>query len=120
MKKKTILYNKKLLVLGTGILISLFALRYLGLKKVGINEVNTSNTSPINTTIIATLLIDAPQGLKGRYLLLDSTGNVTILNTDKNIDSLEGQLIKVEGQIYPSGESSTYPYINAINISVNN
>lgn len=90
-------------------------------KSVDINQVALSDVNaPINTTIIGTLLIDAPQGLKGNYYLLDANGNVTILNVDKIIDNLEGKLLKVEGNLYVSSDANTKPYINAINIEISN
>ncbi len=112
--------QQKLIYIAGFIFVSI-AYAILKPKSVDINQVALSDVNaPINTTIIGTLLIDAPQGLKGNYYLLDANGNVTILNVDKIIDNLEGKLLKVEGNLYVSSDANTKPYINAINIEISN
>lgn len=114
--KKLSKINYLVIILTIATLSTAYAL--LKPKQVGVNQVDVYNSTPINTTLIGTLIIDAPQGLRGNYFLLDVNGNVTQLNVDKNIDNLEGKLLKVEGQLNNTGEKDAKPFINALKIEI--
>ena len=82
-------------------------------RPVDINQIAEST----QTSIEGTLLKTAP-GQIGSYIIVNLSGNMITVNTNENLDSLEGNLVRVSGSISISEDKSHSQLISPTKIEL--
>lgn len=82
-------------------------------RPVDINQIAESTQTPIEGTLLKT----AP-GQIGSYIIVNLSGNMITVNTNENLDSLEGNLVRVSGSISISEDKSHSQLISPTKIEL--
>lgn len=114
-KKKALskIYNLRFLLISLTIVGIATLLVSVISRPVDINQIAVST----QTSIEGTLLKTAP-GQIGSYIIVNLSGNMITVNTNENLDSLEGNLVRVSGSISISEDKSHSQLISPTKIEL--